>query len=500
MSESLRAFIIVIFIAVFMGVITKSAFKNIVLSKDFTRRISIWFMMTALLFLSNSFWIYIVGSAIIIQFAKPYEKNFVAMYFMLLFVAPMYVSVDLFGFGIMNYMFTLTPVRLLELVILFPAALTLSRQSDTISFGRTFPDKILLSFFVLIIVLQFRERTFTDVLRFLFYLYIDAFLPYYVCSRALKNTEQFRDAMGALVISSLILAGISVFEYAKFWMLYSGITGSMGIPTSWGGYLLRGGSVRSMASVGQPIALGFVLMIAIGFFLYLRQLIPKHLIRFLILGILAGGLYATVSRGPWVGMVVFLIINSLLGYKSLSGMAKLLMVAGIAFFLLSVLPGGEKILNLLPFISSAGSEQGGTVSYRQDLIDMGLIVIHQHLWFGSISFLDTPEMQSLMGGQGIIDLVNSYLSIALNYGLVGLVLFSGFFISILYGVYRSFRLIKFKENHESEYLLGVTLFALLVAILVTIFTVSSVLSIPVMYWAVAGMAVGYIQMIQQKLV
>jgi len=45
-------------------------------------------------------------------------------------------------------------------------------------------------------------------------------------------------------------------------------------------------------------------------------------------------------------------------------------------------------------------------------------------------------------------------------------------------------------------MLGVTLAALLVSIMVTIVTVSSITTIPVVYWPVVGMAAGYVQMIQ----
>jgi O-antigen ligase len=117
----------------------------------------------------------------------------------------------------------------------------------------------------------------------------------------------------------------------------------------------------------------------------------------------------------------------------------------------------------------------------------------------------------MIQGQGIIDVVNSYLGIALEYGLLGLGLFVAFFLSLLWGIYgvlRRFRTLQIETfmfgvkryvdnpsvREDERYILGVTLLAVLIAILITIYTVSSIIVIPMVYWAVAGMGAAYIQM------
>jgi len=492
----MKELIVIMFIASAMLMIAKPAFRNIVSANDFNRRAKLWFIITAILFLSNDFWIFMVGSALAIHVAKMRERNYVALYFMLLFVAPMHASSDIYGFGVMNYMFTLNPVRLLELLILLPAALMLSKRSDTRAFGRVLPDKLLLMYMLLTVLLQLRGTTITDSMRFGFYTYIDIFLPYYVFSRSLKNMDQFKDAMVAMVVASLILAGVAMFEFLKHWLLYTGAVQALGVHSGFGTFLMRGGDLRAQGSAGQSIVLGYVLMITIGFYHYLYKINHKKLAGRLVLAVLAGGLFASISRGPWVGALAFLIVYNLFAFNALGGTAKLASAGVVALLFALLMPGGEKLINLLPFV---GSDIDGTTLYRQRLFEMAMVVIQQHLWFGSVTFLDTPEMQSMMQGQGIIDLVNSYLEITLKYGLVGLGLFVGFFGSVIYGLYKSFQRIKYSRNHGQAYVLGVTLFSLLPAILLTIATVSSILLIPMLYWAVAGMAVGYIEMNRNRM-
>jgi O-antigen ligase len=89
----------------------------------------------------------------------------------------------------------------------------------------------------------------------------------------------------------------------------------------------------------------------------------------------------------------------------------------------------------------------------------------------------------------IVDIVNSYVQQALEKGLVGLSLFVGLFLSAMAYVRAGMRHI---HNKESDYYrLAQSLLATLVAILVTIGTVSSIGVIPTIYWAVAGMGVAY---------
>ena len=89
---------------------------------------------------------------------------------------------------------------------------------------------------------------------------------------------------------------------------------------------------------------------------------------------------------------------------------------------------GKRLLDYLPFI---GSIEKGNIDYRQRLLDNAMIVIERNPWLGSTDYHKSKEMLSMIQGQGIIDIVNTYLGIALDKGIVGLSLFLFFFASVL---------------------------------------------------------------------
>ena len=177
------------------------------------------------------------------------------------------------------------------------------------------------------------------------------------------------------------------------------------------------------------------------------------------------------------------------GRKAVKRLMLLALAGVLALPLLAVVPGGQKVLDLLPFIGTVEAEN---ITYRQQLIDNAMIVIQRNPWLGSFDYRSTPEMQSLTQGQGIIDIVNTYIGIALSVGLIGLMLFVCFFAAVLLGIRKGMR--SFSNKDDEARRLGRALLATLAGILITIVTVSSITVIPVVYWSIAGLGVAYAQM------
>jgi O-antigen ligase len=174
------------------------------------------------------------------------------------------------------------------------------------------------------------------------------------------------------------------------------------------------------------------------------------------------------------------------------GMLALASIASLP--LLAIAPGGQKVLDLLPFIGNVEKEN---IDYRQRLLDTSYAVIMRQPWFGSPDYRETPEMQTLLQGEGtVIDVVNTFVGVTLESGFVGLALFVGFFVSVLLGIYKAMRSVPDKD--KDVHWLGRSLFATLVAILVIIFTVSSITVIPIIYWSVAGLGVAYARMVHAQ--
>jgi hypothetical protein len=426
--------------------------------------------------------------------ALPREPNRIALFFFLLFAVPPIQS-DISGFGVVNYFFSIDWLRLLSLVILLPAWLSLRSQPDTAPFGRLTPDKLLGIFLVLQFCLMLAVSTVTNTLRIgAFYAFLDIFLPYYVASRGLRTIQDFRDALAAFVVAALLLSAIAIFEFGWHWLLYSHVDDALGIYWSYGGYLPRGNTLRSIASTGHSIALGYVITIAIGFMLYLRKSSPSPFLWRCGMVLLTGGLLAALSRGPWVGAAGMFLVFIATGPNAGRSLIQLAMLAVIGVPLLLLSPLGPQIIDHLPFVGRIDAQ---SITYRQRLFEISIQVIKEHPIFGAYDFFYSPAMQELkQGSEGFIDLVNTYAGVGLSSGLVGLSLFVGFFTTILVQAFKGMR--RLSDRASEEYLLGRALLAVLVAVMMIIFTVSSITVIGIVYWSVAGLGVAFARMLALK--
>lgn len=491
MPENVRALFVIIVLAItFFAFAHRLACANTQL-ESFTRRRNLWLLLTLVAFLAHNFWLYALITTLSLLYVKKAESNPSALFLFLLFVLPM-ATMQIPGMGVINFFFELSHARILSLIILLPLFFKLRRQGDYLAFGRTGPDKAIAAFLLLTAILYLREGSITNNLRQMFYLYIDVFIPYFVISRSLKNMQSLRDALFSLAIAIMVLAPLSVFESVKHWLLYSPLNEVLKFE-GMSGYLGRDGMLRAVVTAGQAIALGYLMVVGIGLYLYLQSAIQKKIIRRLGLLILFAGLITPLSRGPWVGAVVLFLTFFATGKKPIRKLLSLVLAGFLALAVLQMIPGSEKVVNLLPFI---GTTEVGNIEYREKLINNSLIVIQRHPWFGSVDYLKTPEMEAMRQGQDIIDIVNSYIQVALETGLTGLLLFVSFFALTIVGIYRAMRSIQ--EKDSEVYLLGRALLSTQLAILVMIFTVSSITVIPIVYWSVAALGVAYANMVRKS--
>lgn len=490
MPEHLKSLVVILFLAALVFTFVKRpACAMATTASDFTRRRNLWFAITLIAFLAHNFWIYVivVGALLLVTTAR--ETNKVALFFLLLFAVPP-IQAQISGLGVIQHFFTIHYLRLLSLTILLPAFLDLRKRAVAEGAKRTNADMILAAYIILNLLLQLNVDTFTNTLRYGFYTFIDVVLPYYVVSRSLKDMQSFRDALMSFLLAGMILAIIGTFELGKHWLLYSSLDEALGLEWGYGGYLERDDSLRALASTGQPIVLGYVMAVALGIFMFLQKSIPSRATWMIGLALLIAGLLAPLSRGPWIGAAVILLVFVATGPQVFSRLSLLGLGGMLALPILLATPIGKKIIDYLPFV---GTVDEGTVTYRQLLIEVSMDIIKDNPFFGSYDFL--LYLEELRQGQGIIDLVNSYLNIALASGLVGLSLFASFFAVILVNIHKGMQGL---DKNDERHLLGRVLMATLIGILVIIFTVSSIIAIPVIYWAVAGLGLAYVRLLNQS--
>ncbi len=493
MPENIRAYIVVFALNAFAFLILSRWNPLPENSKQTRRWAGYWIMVTSAAFLTYNYWLFVllVTGVLLIALPRNYGDR-LSTYFLLLPALPILAN-EVPGFGGVRFFFVLSYPRLLVLFVLLPILFSTFQKNSSEKRNSYFPsDKYLFAFVGLSILLTFRDDNVTSAFRSSFYIILDMLVPYYVISRNARSLDEFKSIFQAIFTSAFVLALIAWFESAKGWLVYKGLNNTLGIPGSrFSGYGNREGFLR-VGTTMTTIPFGYFLTIGIGALSFFRTYFSGT--RFILLGgAIFVALLATVSRGPWVGFAVFIVVFAF--YSQRRKKALLLLAMGFIFGipLLTVLPGGEKFLSLLPFIGE-GSHSAETVSYRQQLFLNSIEVIKMNPWFGSNSYLQSSEMEAMRQGQGIIDIVNTYLRVGLSKGLVGLWLFVGLFSSLLLGIRKA--MLQSHPLGEEYTRLGQSLLAILVAVLVIIGTVSSVDYIPVYYWAIAGLGAGYVNMIK----
>lgn len=491
MPTEIRALIVILLVSACVFLFAKRPTASLIASDDFERRRNVWLAVTSIVFLAHNFWLYIVLAGMVLLLAIKKESNKVGFYFFLLFAVPA-IQEAIPGLGIINHFFYIDYLRLLSLAILLPAGLELYRNTETVRFGKTTPDKLLALFVVHTLFLAFLAGTLTNTMRTVFLLFIDIVLPYFVVSRSLKNVADFRDALMSFVLAAMLMAALAAVEAAKGWLLYASLSDTLGV--IWSTVPLeRGDSLRAQVTTGQPIPLGYAMAVALGFYFYLQRFVPNLVQRALGMALLLIGLIAPLSRGPWVGAAVIVMVFIAIGPKPAIQLLKVGLIVAVIGGLTMATPMGEKLIDLLPFV---GSEDGETVTYRQQLLEFFVPIVLDNPIFGASDYLYSPAVEGLRQGQGIIDLVNTYLIVALYGGMPGLGLFSAFFIIIGLGIYSTMR--RIADKKDERYLLGQALLASLIGILFIIFTVSNISIIPYVYWCVAGLGQAYWLMVLQS--
>lgn len=474
---NVRALIVVLLLAAIAFWIARRALAGTIADADFTARRNAWLAITSLAFLSNNFWIFIALSTVVLVLAIRRESNLLALYaFLIVVVPPLDKQVP--GFGIVNYLFDLSFPRLLSLVILLPALARVQHR-------RWMPtDWAILAYIAIQLSLRVPYDTLTNSARVTFNLTLDVILPYYVASRYLRNMSMLRDVIASFAAGATVTAMVAMFEMSKRWLLYGGLdTSLLGHEWAYGGYLMRGEALRAVATCGQAIVLGYVMMLAVMCWCAISTGRTRSWLWRLGALVLVGGAVAAISRGPWVGLVAAILVYLLLGPGGIKHVLQAVTAIVFAGVVLALSPYGSAVVDHLPFV---GTVDAGNVTFRQLLLDVSLRLIAQSPWFGVPGYLDAMIDAGLLQ-DGIVDIVNSYIAIALSMGVFALAAFILAFVTVLWPLGRQ---LVINRRLPPEYRTMVAaLVGTLVGIMIVIATVSSILFVPRLYWLMIGLGV-----------
>jgi hypothetical protein len=445
-------------------------------------------LVTVASFLSPSIWVYValLTTLMVAFMLGPGERpTRAAVLWALLVLAVPNAGVYLPGIAGISNFFEMTHTRALTLLLLLPVALSVLAQPNCPRPMSLATDWFVVGYFAVQLGTVLPYASTTVLVRESFVLGLDTMLPYWLFSRAFTTTLGLNSAMRAFVLTLMVMAGLSVVEATIRWPFYDAI------PTAWGFYwdmtvfLVRGGFLRAKASAGHSLIFGFVLVVAFGLWFVVKREVAHRGIALLGTAGMALGLLASLARGAWVGAVVLVIV--LMALRPGRGKNLLIAAVGAAVIVAALLfvPAFSTLADLLPFVGRAESEN---VVYRQRLIEISLALIAQSPWFGVPGYMS--YMEDLRQGQGIIDIVNTYIGVALQTGLVGLAFYLGIFASTLWALLR----LQWRERAGGEGArVAAGLFATLVGAMAVLATASSIVVMPQVTYMLIGMAVSCIR-------
>ena len=481
MLESLKPLVVVLAIALIVFGLAKPLCLHFMEADDFARRRNLWLVLTCAGFAAPNLWVYAAIALPLVYWAGRVDRHPTALYLLLLLtVPPASLPIPL---PLINQLFELSPYRILALALLVPAAFRIARTGGASPAGLAKVDLLVLAYGALQLVLYMPYESITNTMRRAFLYGIDTYALYFVFSRGAVTKVALRDTLASFWLACAVLVPITVFETLKGWLLYTGIPARWGVPNEFS-WLFRDDSLRAQASAGHSLTMGYLFAIAFGFWLYLggRQA-PKKLLWGVGIAMWFG-LYATYSRAPWIVAAFILVVYMLIapaGRRSLLRASAALAVLAVPFFMSSL---GARIINMLPFI---GTSDQGNVDYREQVATISWQLIKQNPFFGNPFAL--RYMGELRQGQGIIDLVNTYASVSVFYGLVGCTLFVG---CLVYPLLRSLLVVYKASAVDADGAnLGAVLVASALGSLLMMATASFGLGFEVLTWALAGLCSGY---------
>jgi O-Antigen ligase len=454
-----------------------------------------WAGISAALFLSPDFWVFAFLAAVLIYWLGQ-RVHPAPLFAGLMFAAP-YLEQLLPGIGGINQLMGISYPRLLGLMCLVLWVNHWKPKKAAEPHRSSLFDSALLVYGLFALALQLLSDSLTNSIRVYLYFLTDAMLVYWVGRSWAQDRRVMHDTVVAFIFGVMVTCMIAAFEFGKGWLLYANLADSLHAYGTTGRYLVRGetGLIRASATAGHSIPMGYIAMVGILLWMGCCDL-KKVGTRAKAMGfaMLAAGSIASLSRGPWVALAAGLILWYSLSPQGLKRLAIAIGVIGVGFGLALLTPAREDIISLIPWVGTADSSN---IDYRQRLIQVSLFLISESPWFGSPTFLSAPIMQQMIQGQGIIDLVNTYVALALSSGMVGVALFSTVVIGPFFrGMPLYLRLLNQARVHKQQDLADPMLRALLCVLLssaIAIGTVSSITVIPWTYWLMAGLAVNLIQ-------
>ncbi|UTW44875.1 O-antigen ligase family protein [bacterium SCSIO 12696] len=447
--------------------------------------IIVWLSITACVFVLQSIWLLYIGVIVASLSLRKNPDNDVLWFVFFLLIMPLYEA-HIPGFAGIEYLLGVSYLSIVSLCFLFPKFLEFKNDKSKTPFGQLFQDKCIVILYLLVIFQGFRDNaSVTGSVKLALVAFFEVIVPYAVISRLSIDKKILDSVFVVILLTGLFGALVNVFEFLRGWQLYRGtsfIVGSSSITEST--FMYRGGYLRASSLFVHSIVNGYFMVVSLGaWYFCAKRFSPSFLFKYGTLFLLLAGLYCTSSRGPWVGAALFFVVVTVfLGKNRFRNLAYLGVFGLVSVFGLILLGQKERFLELLPFIGKEGVD-----SYRSKLIENGLEVFYRNPLLGQSSgkYLNEPEMLALIQGEGIIDIVNNYIALLLDYGLFGFLPYVLLFLSLMIAVNRVR-----KNSDDRTFLVSSVLIGLSISHLFIMGTVKDLGHIKPLSYMILAMMVG----------
>ena len=407
--------------------------KQVMASKDWE---GVWPATIGTLFLSCFSWkvplffvTFSVWAMFVPRFFGKGGEGRLPAYVLLACITPQF-NMELENLGPIRDVMRLDGFRIIEIFILLPAAVSLisRRERPPYPSWLAFADLATVVYTTYWIVQLFGHLNSTALARESLQVLLDTVLPYFVLSRACVQPEMRKRVLSVLLFGAAFESLVAIAETLSRHLLYAQLQYLYGVRWNIIGALTRGDWIRAQAAFGGPLVLALLALFGIGLWYVLRPFTKSR--AYAVVGlILLGGLLATVSRGPILALGVLaagLVCLRFLSAKRFLLLSLVVVIAGAVAWSAGL---GDVLVEAINKNSGADQTADFNVLYRQELLKTSVALIQQSPWFGVPNYLD--QMSNLKQGDGIVDLVNTYLIVTLNVGVVGLALFMLPFLIVL---------------------------------------------------------------------
>lgn len=453
--------------------LTRLLLRDAMGEADFKRAWALLFAITVVSFLSRNSGLFMALLLVLMLMAAATESRGVpgaiAVYTLVSIVSPP-VSHALANVGDINQLLSLRTGRVACLALLvIPAVKLLAAPKTTQNRWLSAVDLMIVGYALLKIIQTFSGSSVTYLVRQVVESVLDTLIPYYVITRGFGKTSEFPRLAAWFALGATYIACVGALEFALQKNIYAELQGMFGQQWQLTLRFLRGDYLRVQATTSQPILLGMLLVFG-GAMVWLRW--PdrhRRVAIWLTLLVFSAALLATFARGPLLGAMLFAVCWWLLNHLSVRQFRMLALGAVFSLVGLRWFGLDSVLISSLSQLLGGGAHGERTADYRQDLLDTGLALIAQSPWWGVPDY--AAHMQNLKQGEGIIDMVNTYIAVTLDMGLVGLALYLGPILVVAHQLMNHLQQPALRADPQARIFLT-SCVALICAFLAIIFTTS----------------------------